>query len=508
MTSLATAAVELTVDGQRFREPELLRSVRVASRLSQPAQCELVFALGHGEQQWPSQWSFGARLAVQVAGSAGELFAGEVTCVELWHAPDGNAQLRVRAYDLLHRLRKRQQLRVFEDVTAADLLAALAGDLGVEIVAPERGPRLDRVVQHRQRDFELLVEVAAGAGLYPVLGGGQLRLVTLAGYGEPVVLELGRSLWEARVTANLDRVASRVTALGWHSQRAEFRTEPAVDPRAVRADAAPEPRQLGVDGERFLVNLPTRSDEQLAGYAQAALDADTSRAVTVSGVADGEPRIWAGRRIVLKGVPAHVDGGFVITEAVHTVDANGYQTAFSTEPPEPVRPADPVGMEPTVLTLGKVTGVDDPQGHGRVRVSLPAHGDLDAGWLSVLCPGAGQGRGLVALPDVGDTVAVALPRATPADGIVLGSLFGAMSPPDTGVEGGAVRRWSMRTAAGQSVVVDDANRLLRIENEAGSVIELGPSLLRLHAATDLVIEAPGRAITVRASSVDFEHAAF
>ena len=32
------------------------------------------------------------------------------------------------------------------------------------------------------------------------------------------------------------------------------------------------------------------------------------------------------------------------------------------------------------VTLGKVTAVDDPDGCGRVRVTLPAHGDLDAGW--------------------------------------------------------------------------------------------------------------------------------
>jgi hypothetical protein len=38
----------------------------------------------------------------------------------------------------------------------------------------------------------------------------------------------------------------------------------------------------------------------------------------------------------------------------------------------------------------------------------------------------------------------------------------------------------------------------------GSQVELGPDLLRIHAATDLVIQAPGRSILVRARTVDFE----
>ncbi|MFC7483978.1 hypothetical protein ACFQX7_33585 [Luedemannella flava] len=64
----------------------------------------------------------------------------------------------------------------------------------------------------------------------------------------------------------------------------------------------------------------------------------------------------------------------------------------------------------------------------------------------------------------------------------------------------------MRTAAGQSIVVDDDGHSLRLENRAGSYVELTPDTLRLHAAGDLVIDAPGRAMTLRAASVDFEHA--
>src|SRR5207344_1382746 len=92
------------------------------------------------------------------------LFDGEVTCVELARGADGTPISRVRAYDRLHRLRKRQTLRVFESVTAGQVAAALTEDLGLS-VSGEDGPRLGRVVQHRQSDFDLLTEVAARGGL-------------------------------------------------------------------------------------------------------------------------------------------------------------------------------------------------------------------------------------------------------------------------------------------------------------------------------------------------------
>ena len=138
-----------------------------------------------------------------------------------------------------------------------------------------------------------------------------------------------------------------------------------------------------------------------------------------------------------------------------------------------------------------------------VRVS---HGE-DNSASAVLCPGAGAGRGIVALPDVDDSVLILLPHGVPAEGIVLGSLFGTTTPPDTGVDGGAVKRWTLHTAQGQSIVVDDAGHSLRLENQVGSFVELGPNLLRLHGQTDVVIEAPGKAVTIRGKTVDFIYAA-
>ncbi|MGK5444169.1 phage baseplate assembly protein V, partial [Micromonospora sp. URMC 105] len=171
-----------------------------------------------------------------------------------------------------------------------------------------------------------------------------------------------------------------------------------------------------------------------------------------------------------------------------------------------LRPGQLDAAAGAVVTLGTVTDVADPDRLGRVRLSLPAYGDLDAGWLAVLCPGAGAGKGIVALPDPDDTVLVALPGGEPVSGIVLGSLFGGVEPYDAGIADGRSGRWSVRTGSGQTIVVDDAARSLRLCTDTGSFLELTPELATLHAATDLVLSAPGKAMVVRARSVDFLHA--
>ena len=111
MKSAAIApAVEILVDGSILDDAGLacLASVRVARRLSLPAQCELAFALdGPNAGDMSAKLPIGAAIDVTVADDTGSLFSGDVTAQEWVHDPDGAAELRIRAYDPLHTLRKR-----------------------------------------------------------------------------------------------------------------------------------------------------------------------------------------------------------------------------------------------------------------------------------------------------------------------------------------------------------------------------------------------------------------
>ena len=49
--------------------------------------------------------------------------------------------------------------------------------------------------------------------------------------------------------------------------------------------------------------------------------------------------------------------------------------------------------------------------------------------MHVLTPGAGKGKGLIALPDVGDRVLILCSHQDPGQGIVLGGLYGMDGEP-------------------------------------------------------------------------------
>jgi phage protein D/phage baseplate assembly protein gpV len=496
---VAVPQILVEVGGSPLDEAAIkeLAAVRVRHRLAAPAQCELTF---HGpvETDLPGA---GDDVRVAVAGHDTPLFEGQITAVEHVFAPDRDYSLVVRAYDALHRLRKRQSARAFVQTTVDGLAAELAADADLDSQSAESGPVWQNVVQHNETDLELLVVLAARCGMYPVVRDGDLHLITLEGTGDAVELTLGEELLEARVELNGERAARSVKAVGWDPLSAETHEAEASSPRTGRdIRAHVDPNEVGGTGEVALFGEFASDDAHASALAQAELDARAAGEVTVWGVAEGDPRLRAGTPVDLSGLRDELDGTYVLTDVTHTVDGiRGYLTELSSAPPDIRR-----RRTAAIAALGKVTSVDDPDNRGRVRVNFPAYGDVESDWLGVVVPGAGSDRGVVALPDVDDHVLVVFAHEDPAAGLVVGGLYGTGGPPDPGVAGASVRRFSVRTSGGQWITLDDENKKLRLEDVTGSSVELSPNQVTVHAAVDLTIEAPGRAVVVRAKTVDFQ----
>ncbi len=488
----------VTLGGRRLSAADTARivSIRVRSALAQPTQCRLCWAADDSLTANPDT---GDALQVEIGGHREPLFSGEITVVEYSYRADTGRQLRVRAYDALHRLRKRQSTRLLDATDLAGLARTLSAGTSLAVDAPALA--VGMVYQVARSDLDLLVDEAARHGRYPVVQGRSLRLVPSCGDGEPTTVTYGATLHAAEIEVSAEPAYRSAEATWWDAASAKVGTARTDDSQAAAEVAAdPAPARLGGGGAVL------RHDELRAGdeaeptdLARADLDVRRQGEVTVTLVTEGNPALQAGRRVRVAGVRSVVEGSYGITEATHDITVSGYETTLNSRPPAPPR-----SRRLDQVTLGLVTDVDDPDDRGRVRVRLPAYSDLETWWAPVLLPAAGRDKGVVALPDVDDTVLVLLPGRDPAHSIVLGGLFGSQSPPPPTTDRGATTL--VRTRDGQQVTLDGTARALTMTDGHGSSIELRPDLLRISAATDLLIEAPGRAFRVRARTVDFEEA--
>ena len=213
MSSISSMPVLLIELDQReidLGDHQRLTEVLVRQQLSLPTLCELTFVnpVGSLAEGVPR---LGSVLSVTVDGE--RLFLGDVTAAEFEYSA-GGMTLRVRSYDVLHRLRKRQTVRALTNLTPSDLASELLRADKVSVEAEVPGPVWQRLIQWRQSDFDLLADVCDRCGLYFSVRQDVVRLITMQGSGTPLPLVLGQNLLQVRLGANSDSVWSSVCNCG------------------------------------------------------------------------------------------------------------------------------------------------------------------------------------------------------------------------------------------------------------------------------------------------------
>lgn len=492
--------IEIALDGAALPIDLAKTAVLVVVRqaLSAPAVAEIDFA--DPAPALLDRLRPGQSLRLTPAGAADPLFTGDVTGLEHEHDSAHGMTLRLRAYDPLQRLRRRSRTRARADASAATLAGEFAQELELDCRVLHSPPKRPVVIQQGQSDLDLLQRLAAEAGLYAVIAGKTLVLTGLDGYGDEIPLALGRNLHQVSIVCSNERALRHCDAQAWSTATTRrYRGSVAT----ARQDSL-DMHDVGLEsgdgaGKAPIRNLLAESEEEATAVAQALMDRKTAASAAATGVAAGDPALSPGRPVTIEGVAAAVAGSYVIAEALHRLDAQGgYRTEFSTVPPPALPP-----LRAPFFSIGEVSDVDDPDGYGRCRVKLPAFDDVESGWLQIVSPGAGKGKGLAALPITGDTVLVAFLDGDLARGVVLGALYGEQALP-RGLAARHSRPFVLRSGGGQSLELSAEQALARLSTSAGSLLELAPSRARLAAASDLVIEAPGKRILIRANAIDFE----
>jgi uncharacterized protein involved in type VI secretion and phage assembly len=186
--------------------------------------------------------------------------------------------------------------------------------------------------------------------------------------------------------------------------------------------------------------------------------------------------------------------------------------------PLPAAPAHrPWGLNASYLA--EVVSVRDPDALGRVQVRLlgwDGPEDQDAPvWARVAVPFAGNGRGALLIPDVGDEVLVTFVNADPRMPVVVGGLWsGSASPPEQ-FAGDRVDRWTftgkqgtriamVEEASGATIAFETPNGIKgTLTEQSGGKIELS-----VMDATVITLESSkvtlrtGGTVNVEASQVD------
>jgi phage protein D len=483
-------------------------------------------------------------LAVQSSGPGGPipLIKGEVTALETEVGADG-VHTVVRGLDRSHRLFRGRRVEAYLQVTAADVARKVAQRAGLAVGRVDhRGPVLKHVAQDGVSDWEFLRRLAVETGAVLTVRDGELdfRAPQQAGAApsgaagarsDPLVLERGVNLISLRATVTSAGQVPDVEVRGWDPENK--RALVAVVPARTRSAELNGTTPAGLAGvfssPRWVEPVSAyRTQQQCDTAARAVSERLAGGFAELDGVVRGNPRLRAGVAVALAGVGRPFEGRYALTSSRHEFSPEtGYLTSFTVSNTSErslygaangVTPGSSAGGVMTAT----VSDVKDPDKRGRVRVTFPVMSDTYVSWWArVVQQGAGNGRGAVVLPEVGDEVLVAFGMGSFEEPYVLGGLFNGKDLPQpgwaehVGATDGAVQRRALTSRKGMVVemVETPKEERLTVSTNGGaqhvtlvqkadkgiSIVSEGP--VEITAKKDVVVKTATGSITLEGQKI-------
>lgn len=285
-----------------------------------------------------SPLQLGARIKLYAGQQLGpqEIFDGMITALEGEVGTGAAPSFVILAEDGLLKARRTRKSRTFEDQSPADIVNAIAGEIGLTPQVRGLSGPIRTWTQQNESDLAFLRRVLEEVDGDLQVVGDKLQAGPLArDQREAVDLTLGRTLIKARVTADLADQATEVRVGSFDPQSGEEVSESAstgeLGPGAGTKGSEALSAAMGDVREHIGTRQPMTASEAQT-IARTVFGRRARRFVRVEATSQGDARIRVGTWVTLAGLNPFFNNQYVVTEAVHRFDlAGGYLTEFRAE---------------------------------------------------------------------------------------------------------------------------------------------------------------------------------
>lgn len=392
--------------------------------------------------------------------------------------------------------------------------AAIAGDVEKTAVTHKQQ------VQYDASDWDFLLTRAEANGRMVFTNDDTVVVKAPTFKGAAVcTLHFGSTILDMDLQIDARLQYSAVKSFTWDAAQQSVLAKDATDPRVSG------PGNLGSDALAAVVALDSyqlRNAAVSEAEAQAWADAEwlKSKMSKVCGriKCEGIATVNPGDLVQLAGVGERYNGNVFVTGVRHDFDTiQGWKTHIQFGNAEKRLAEEPAVSAPKAgallpgvngLQIGVVVSNDDPTGEHRVRVRMPlVDNQADGAWARVAVLDAGDDRGFFFRPEVGDEVVLGFLNDDPRQAVILGMLHSSAKPaPLKGSDDNPEKIYQSRskmklylndekkvmqfeTPAGNQIILSEADRAIKIQDQNGNKIEMGPGGIAIKSSAGFTLKA-------------------
>jgi phage protein D len=300
-----------------------------------------------------------------------KMLTGEISTMSPTFPASGGSTLSIRALNLLHRFRTKQQSTPFFNRKDSEIAQMVVKGIASEIrkTMPQVTLQLDSqeiennlqnedvvkyVVMQNQYPIQFLLERSRDIGYELFVeevaspAGSKSRLVTLhyrpTAASKQVVYQLawGKSLISFQPTLQTANQVSSVTIRGW-DPAGKTKIEKTVQRSEVQGVV--QPTSLDLDETGLSQKLEITVDHPIQNLAEARVLGEQTMLrlaqgiVVAKGKTIGVPNLRAGTKVNITGLGTRFSGIYLVTTTTHTMGDGGYTTDFSARMEAKLNPA-------------------------------------------------------------------------------------------------------------------------------------------------------------------------
>lgn len=438
--------------------------------------------------------------------------SGEVTAISVEPGTSGRHELVLTGLDLTHRLARGPKTRTFLRMTESDIATRIAGEYGLDTDIDAVSEPVEYTLQAGETDYAFLKRLAGRIGYDLWIAERTFFFKQKAeGRSKPFTVTWGENLTRFSVRFASSEHCDEVVVTAWNPLDKTTVTgrsssgDPGTDAPAADEMAGAARHAFGRI-TRSTGQFPASSPAEADALAESLILKASGGAVVLRGEATGNPWLGAGADVSVQRVGRRLAGKYRVTSVEHVYAPDRpYTTRFVCGGKEADGMADLLGGGAARgwagLAVGLVTNNDDPEHLGRVKVRFPTLSDSDEStWARLATIGAGPGRGLQWLPEVGDEVLVGFELDDKTRPIVLGGLWSRKDKPpqpDDVVNGGQTQLRLLASRKNHRVVLTD-------DPKSALDLTLGDTSTALHLEKDESRLTGEQKLTISASTIELK----
>ncbi len=538
-TDLTTFTIK--VDGEELPGTYRVVSIDIAREINRIATASLVlydgdpaaqdFPLSSGELLAPGQ-----EIGIEGGYSSDEtlLFKGVITRQKIKAGRKGENLLLVECKDPFYRLTLARKSRYFKDNSDSDVFESIVGEYdGLAIEAEATGESRPDIVQYRSSDWDFIVSRAEALGMVCITEDGTLKIGKPDLSQEPAAsAAFGTGIYDLEMEMDGRLQTEAVTAASWDIANQEILSSELTDvdaPAQGNIDGITLAQDVGA-GKIELQHGGVLSQQELDAWAEAKLRKLRLSKIRGTVRFQGNGDVKPGVLIDLGGLGDRFNGAAYVSGVRHALGGGDWETSIQVGfHPQchyqkfPINASPASGIYPAIngLQIGVVTQLqDDPAGEDRVLVRLPIiNPDAEGIWTRIATLDAGENRGTVFRPEIGDEVIVGFVNDDPNQAVILGMLHSSAKPAplaasDDNHEKGLVTRSEMKvvfnddevsltieTPKGNSIVFSEKDGAVTVTDENENTITMNSDGISMESPADVVVKAAG---DVRIEGVNVE----